>query len=343
MDEEMDELRIKITLLSDEDNLFYMAGYNFFYYEVIATDSESIQKNLEDILKGSDGEYDFDSDIRVKRKQSGRAYKLKIGKYESEDEDNDEEDEPTRDFFYSYIVRTQQDTEYCHLDGRTDEIVNLSSKTGDNGETGEIKRDIVSFAFTIMDGKILVLMEQGFQYPGIGVFIDYMRQIINQDDITFIHKHKVKEKKKEQLKKVFGKKLKRIVMTFKKNADLSSDSPVEEFLGKLGVTEDYSVNIEFSLGKSKRGSFMKVKDLLLKEFAVDNVEELLQIDFASIMSSFKFDYWIDENASVSDEENLLRSFESESIQLDKNEIDDFEVSPKKACRYLIDKVNGEDD
>lgn len=307
----------------------------FYYYELFFKDFKDRKLECTKIIE----KLDFNKDIKIKKT---RNYTLIV--------------EPTiNKCYFGRILRTRLHSDF--FSKNKDGTKNLAEVTGQpKSEAGLIEYDIVNFAFFVKDYSLVMLMEQGFQYPGVGVFIEYLLELIKdllkdnefltnlgltdeENKIRITHKLLVKPEKIEKLKKVFDKKLKSVKMHFKKKADLPEDAPIEDFLKALSSVNDYTLDVEFRLRKTEKSKIALVKEFLSNFFGLgnkpDEIETLLQIPFPDLLNSFIIEVF---DGETFEETNILKEFESEELMIDKDNIQDYEFIKKKLCSEVTSKA-----
>ena len=316
---------LKIDFLSDIEKKLTMGDFNFYYYEISAEDSETRKINFETALQKTDF---VNQDITIPIEKRKRNYKLYIKRYE----------EQTNGFYFGVISRLKSVTEFALKERGVRELKPLSEIISQEGELAEIERDMALFSFTMKNGNIYLLIETGFQYPGVGVFEDFIKKLIQRDDICFIHKHITKAKDVQKIKRLFGQKLKKISIHFKRKSKLATPY-IDGLVKNIGLSDDYCVNLEVNIRKIKHGKFIKVKDFLKNFFNVENndIDELLTVNWAESMSQFLL-FTVEGESQKTVNFNLLKYFEGEYIDtsdLVLNKIDELAVT---VCKHLVNKI-----
>ena len=295
---------------------------SFFYYEVQAYDIDKKSIDFDKIFEKREVN---NHNITIKRK-NGRIFTLEFKKN-------------FENLFYGRIYRSRSNKEHFCIKDRETKI--LSDIIGD-GETGLLINDVVTFGMLIHKGKLFVLIEQGFQYPGIGVFLEYLTALTKDDNFSYKHISVVKEKDYKPLKKAFSKNLFSLSMKIKKHADLPEGTPVEEFMKRMCLTKEYVIDFEIRLrNPTKKATYMKVKQPLLEFLGLDKkgetLEDLLKIDFPSLLTRFQIECF-DENPKESVHFNILDYYEKIVYTLDKNNLGNFHSLGKQLCIHLQQKA-----
>ncbi|MBL7169912.1 MAG: hypothetical protein ISS48_02755 [Candidatus Aenigmarchaeota archaeon] len=298
----------------------------FFYYDVWAKDQTKSKVNFLDILKN----YDILKEKITIKRETERNYNLEIKKGKNSG------------FYYGVIVRTKKDSAFLHRN-KDGLLHNLAKLLFDKeGETGEIRKDIVHFAFVHQDGQLIVLMEQGFQYPGIGVFCDYFKELTKKDNFKIEHKSRVKQKELEPLKKVFNKQLKLVKISFKKEVELSDELPIKSFLKKM-LPKEYSLSLQIKLEKTKEPIYLKMSDFVRNFFGIsqkndnETIEAMLKMNLPEIFSVFDVEVF-DKDVNISTSEKILDHFEKEEITVQREDATEFDRLGESLCEHLDNNI-----
>lgn len=307
-----------------------MAGKTakFFYYTLSAKNKEKKTVNLKEVLQTEDFE---DHKITITRDQSGRHYTLIFSKQPG-------------DCLYGKIYRTKNSKGYYYK--KEKKVANLSDVLGETAEAGESERDIVNFVLAQNKEDLIVLMQQGLQYPGIGVLQEFFKELTSKHGYNYEHEMLKTQKAINALKKVFDRPLKEMFFTIKKNAQLPKDWPVEEFLEQMNFGQyEFTLRVHLRETVSKDAPLkIKVKTalnrLVNKKPSDDTINNLFKIDFVELFYRFQIVAYLDEVQKTTVTEDILSEFEKEEIQVSKALLENGDESTiTHLCDLLKQKID----
>ncbi len=279
-------------------------GSKFYYYEMYGKNSDRQQVTLGTILASRDLN---DPTQVISREASGRHYMVKIVDLGA-------------GFFTGQILRSKRSEDFFNRRGH--EIKNLAELVPANSETGENIRDIVHFGIGPYGEGIIVLMQAGLQYPGMGVLEDYFNGLFSEQ-VKFWHQLLKTPKVENSLARIWGKNLKELVLQPKKNVQLPRTWVVEDFIRRLGLPPAFEFCLEVKVRKGRtartRSPLVAIKDCFNHIFSLGGTGReamvgLLQQDLPGLFSSFEVVVW-DTDYSTHPREDLLDSLEKEVVQL----------------------------
>lgn len=236
--------------------------------------------------------------------------------------------------YYGVLIRTKDDSGFVRLreDGS---IVSLADATDDEGATGDINFDYVDFAIKLNPANIDVLVEVGFQTPGIGMIKEYLDQHIDyDDDYSLEHENRLSLPSDEKIERLLDSELKKVNISFKKNPSTYEGLDVEGTLKSL-IPDDYRLEFSVSLHRGKNVEKSSVREFMgqfTSWVGVDDstVEESIsKIDFPQIMHSFDI-VGIEGEEEV--EENLADVMRKEVIDTSRYGISDPELGEELCAR-----------
>ncbi|QSG07913.1 hypothetical protein [Halapricum desulfuricans] len=217
---------------------------------------------------------------------------------------------------HGVIIRTKDEDDFVRLT-HEDEIVRLSEATEDEGEAGDMDFDYVNFATQTTSGKIDLLIEVGFQTPGIGVIKDYLDEHIECDEEYDIeHETDVRDIDDEKLTRLLDSNLKKVEISFKKNPQTYSELDTDQAIRTL-IDDSYRLKFEASLHQDKEAEESRVDEFVshfssLLGIDADTAEEsITKIDFPRIMHTFRIEGVESDEEEV--EDNLADIVKKEEI------------------------------
>ena len=160
------------------------------------------------------------------------------------------------------------------------------------GRVTNAELDCVDFAIQIEDTGLSLLVEVGFQTPGIGVIKRYLREHMkDRTEHKLRHGTKLDDSEGE-LSELLDKSLKKAEISFKKNPESYEHLSVDDRLRNV-APDDYRLKFEISLERGMDTRERKVREYLshvnsMLGFGEGPVEDSIErIDFPRIMHMFK--------------------------------------------------------
>lgn len=222
-------------------------------------------------------------------------------------------------WFHGLLFRGRDEDSYMRLDSQ-DNFDRLSNETPDQGEAGERNSDIVDFGLIQKTNTLHILLEVGFQTPGIGKLSEYLDQKLSyNDDYSVKRETKMGPDAEEKLEKLIGTNLKTINLSFKKNPT-TYDSIDDADIGVDTLSDDnYRVEFGMSLQRGSDGPDSTddvLKDVFSNLFSRDNqsiTNSVRQLDLPKMMYSFDVEA-LDGNRTI--ETNLADT--TNKVEIDKS-------------------------
>ena len=242
------------------------------------------------------------------------------------------------DYYFGRIIRAKEKENYFEKD-RGEEPSDLDS----NAELiGEKTRDIVNFVFTKKEKGLILLVETGFQTGGIGFVKRFFEEILSPQHVEIAYKP-MTSNRIQAISSILSKKLKRIVIQFRKDAEIpKSCKQAEDTLKKVMSIEDYSVKVEASVVRVTDKSWRNIPVLskVYRNLFGNDLEEAIKsgIDFPSFLTNFEVDVIDDSKQTI--HEDVLERYERKEIRLNKSKLDEDEIKIE-LCQALAEKINQE--
>lgn len=241
--------------------------------------------------------------------------------------------------YHGIMMRAKDEKGFLRLDEDRQMDV-LSAATDGDGHTGSIDRDYVNFGMVKNTKNIDILLEVGYQTPGILKLKEYLGQHIASGKVDKIgHETRMPELTDEKLHRILNSELKKAEISFKKNPKSVAGDDAEETLSNL-VPDNYRLKFEASLeqGKEEHSSMRDFLDDFLSQMGNNDADEIpetiRQIDFPRIMNTFKLVGFEDGEEEV--EENLAATAEVEEIDISDFGLFDEDLG-EFLCRTIIQK------
>lgn len=221
--------------------------------------------------------------------------------------------------FHGRLSRVKDEDSFIRRGEDENRFVVLSDETGGEGEAGERDNSTAEFGIVRRNENLHILLEKGFQTPGIGIIMAHLQGFIDVEDDFLIKKEtKMGPEAEEKLDELMGKELKSIELNFKKNPTTYSELDLDSALDTV-TPDDYKFRFGLTL---ERGNTEPedTEDGLSKVFAALGVNgegssqpitnSVRQLDIPEMMSKFEI------VASDGDEEiaeNLADTIQREVI------------------------------
>lgn len=294
----------------------------FYFYEIYAKNKEG-NINLEEAIKPLDwNECCTKNPIHV---LSGSIHEISIEQIKEK-------------YFFGRIIRSKGKDGFFGKDtGELPEELDTEFE-----KIGEKGRDIVNFAFMTYDGKLIFLMEVGFQTAGMGIIKNFFEKTIG-NGIEIDYKPLVSNKTSYVLT-LIGKKLKTLVIQFRKNAEIPEKcKQAEDTLKQIISPALYSIKIEASVLRSGKKTLDLIPTLEngVKNLLGMSLKEAIDagIDFPAFLSNFKIEVLDDNNQTL--EEDILDKYERTQLKWNKNDLSEHDKLKLHLCKLIADKLNEE--
>lgn len=239
--------------------------------------------------------------------------------------------------YHGMLTRTKDESGYLRLNQRF-EMGLLSDETQDEGETGDIDTDQVNFAITFDGLRLNLLVEVGFQTPGINVIKRYLRENVNDTVDSIKHETAIPDLNEDEIQRLLNSELKKIEVSFKKHPEVHEDLEAEETMKQI-IPDDYRVKFEVSIEQGEGTEEKRVDEYLEGFFSVfnpdhDTVEETIyQIDFPRIMHTFRIEGMEGEQEI---EENLAEVINKAEIDTSQYDLFDRDLG-ERLCEEIRDR------
>jgi hypothetical protein len=195
-------------------------------------------------------------------------------------------------WLHGLLFRGKDEDSYMRLDNQ-DNFERLSNETPGQGEAGERNSDIVDFGLIKRTNNLHILLEVGFQTPGIGKLSEYFDQQLSYNDNYSIKREtKMGPDAEEKLQALTGTNLKTINLSFKKNPTTYDDINDAD-VGMDTLSDDnYRVELGMSLNRGTDrpdSTDYVLKDVFSNLFGRDNqpiTNSVRQLDLPKMIYSF---------------------------------------------------------
>ncbi|QOS14119.1 uncharacterized protein HfgLR_25210 (plasmid) [Haloferax gibbonsii] len=207
--------------------------------------------------------------------------------------------------YHGVLVRTKDEDGFVRLslDGG---LGPLSDATEDRGEAGDIDYDYVDFALRVGSAKIDLLIEVGFQTPGIGVAKQYLNEHIEFDEEHEMeHETDIRDLDDEKVERLLDSHLKKVEISFKKNPQTYAELEPDDAIRSL-IDDSYRLKFEASLHQDKDAESTRVDEF------IDRFSSLLGVNEDSV----------EQSISKIDFPRIMHTFRIEGIESDEEEIED---------------------
>lgn len=296
----------------------------FQFYRVSARDQTGQIINLENVLRSEsvfNGNHD---DLEVERK-AGEYYH--------------EFDEEEQNLKYGRIVRIQEENDFFAKDGNN--TVNLSERVQEQYGIGEIKEDITNFGMLVDGNDLIILLEIGFQTPGIAVVTEYIQKILNRHagdptEYEATSKWIQEEDTDQKLKSLIDTELKKAEIRMKEFPELEVGDTPEQTAANL-QPDNYALRLEWSLQKTDNNKLTleKIWSKLLGTDQDEVLNTLQQIDYPRLLSTFKVEGFGDEEEEIN--ENLLKTIKFVELEIETEQLADYDEIGQELCSILRDE------
>lgn len=285
------KLRVKYQLMS---------GSKFYHYKVWFEDSEDGEK----VDLHSNLSLDVRSDTPDLISEDGqKQYYVQLQDIQTH-------------WFHGLLFRGKDEDSYMRLDDQ-DNFERLSDETPGEGEAGERNSDLVEFGMIRRSNNLHILLEVGFQTPGIGKLSGYLNQELSYDgDYKLKRETKMGPDAEEKIEELIGTDLKTINLSFKKNPTTYDE--IEDVDAGVDTLSGDNYRVEFGLSLQRGSEDSQTTDEALTDiftnmFNRDNqpiTNSVRQLDLPKMMYSFDVKA-LDGNRTV--EKNLADTTHKEEI------------------------------
>lgn len=219
---------------------------------------------------------------------------------------------------HGVLMRAKDEEGFVRLNEEM-EINVLSDQTEGEGQTGSLDRDYVNFAVKVNRKSLDVLMEVGYQTPGILKFKEYLSHHIDSNDVDKIgHETRMPELDEEKIDRLLESDLKSAEVSFKKHPKSITGVEVESTLSNL-LPDEYRLKLEVSLerGADEETNVREAIGRIIPFFESDEDDiqaTIRQIDFPRVMNTFKITGF-EEDTEEEIEANLAETVDKEEIDM----------------------------
>lgn len=218
--------------------------------------------------------------------------------------------------YHGVLIRTKDEDDFVRLSPEG-HLGRLSDATEDRGEAGDIDYDYVDFAIDFGTTGIDLLIEVGFQTPGIGVVKQYLDDHIEFDeDYELKHETDIRDLDDDKIERLLDSHLKKVKISFKKNPQSYAELDPDDAIRTL-IDDSYRLEFVASLHQDKDADSTRVDDFITRFSSLlgvdaDTAEESIsQIDFPRIMHTFRIEGVESDEEEV--EDNLADIVKKEEI------------------------------
>jgi hypothetical protein len=209
--------------------------------------------------------------------------------------------------YHGIIVRTKDESGFLRLSQGS--LEQFSDIVEGEGEIGDAEFDHVDFAVIVGNEGLDLIVEVGFQTPGIGVISNYLEQHLNTpSDYNVKHETKFREDAEENFDRLLNDELKKIEVSFSKNPRVYEELDVSDSLKEI-APDQYRLKFEVSLEQGKKGEAASADDYvshicsMLGKDGNTTEESIRMIDFPKVMNIFRVT-GMEEEDGEEIEENL---------------------------------------
>lgn len=244
--------------------------------------------------------------------------------------------------FHGGISRVKDEESFIRRGPDDERFVVLSNETGGDGEAGERDNATAEFGLVRRHETLYILLEKGFQTPGIGVIHTHIRKNITiEDDFEMKKETRMGPDAEEKLDGLMGKELKSIEVNFKKNPTTYSELDLDSALDTM-TPDDYKFNFGLTLerGNSEPEETEEGLSKILSMMGADNgtsnqpiTNSVRQLDIPEMMSKFEI---VASNGDEEIAENLADTIRREEIDTTAYGYFDSDLGEK-----LTDKIEEE--
>lgn len=319
-----DMYNLYLHIISEDLNM-NKQPIKFYFYEITSTEEE--EKNIiEEIIK-----FDFKEVYSSTSTTSNICHEISIDKINTY-------------YYFGQITHSKTPEEYY---GKLKNEKQVQELITDVDLVGE-KKSIAYFGFTILENKIILISQIGFQLAGIGFIKEYL---INKLNIKIKSKPMTSSRIKE-IESYLNKKLKSIDIRFKNDISLSEETKkdAEKIMETFNCPYEYYISIKISYGLRKSKDNTPTFRQMIEKFLNGNLNKFIEsgLDLPSLLEKFNVELF-DNDSDIKQiiKEDILDKFEREIIFLDPSNIDNKNLIKKILCDKLNEKLelnldNGDD-
>lgn len=242
-----------------------------------------------------------------------------------------------RDGMYrGLLLRTRDESVFLRFKDN-DEVERLDEELEGEGTTGNIDRDVVNFAVVRDSDELHLLIEQGFQTPGIGK----LRTHFHDHTDAFDGEVEVRTNQKtdlisgERARRLAQSELQDIVVNFKSDPRGYDDTAMDVgSWAEAAVPEGYRFGYSATIDSGNSPTPDTTSDVLSESFGVnpDTVERTLtDLDFLQKFSKLYLEVETDDGEVI--DENLTDQVIKEEVDLTR-----FEFFSENLGDELIDRI-----
>jgi len=221
--------------------------------------------------------------------------------------------------FHGRLSRVKDEDSFIRRGPDDNRFAVLSNETGGEGEAGERNNATAEFGLVRRATTLHILLERGFQTPGIGTLVAHLRNYIDTDDSFKMKKEtRMGPDAEEKLDDLMGRELKSIEINFKKNPTTYPDLDLDSALDTM-TPDDYKFNFGLTLerGNSEPEDTEEGLSKVLSMIGADNrapnqpiTNSVRQLDIPKMMSKFEI---VANNGDGEIAENLADTIRREEI------------------------------
>jgi len=209
--------------------------------------------------------------------------------------------------YHGMLMRAKDENGFIRLN-EENEMGVLSEETEGEGRTGSLDRDYVNFAVKMNRKTMNILLEVGYQTPGILKIKEYLNHHIDTDISQIGHESRMPDLDKERLQNLLEKDLKVAKISFKKHPKNIVGLSAKETL-QNSIPDEYKLKLRVSIEQGADES------LSVREYLNDTLpdvfdsneeipENIKQIDFAKAMHTFKLTGYDQDNDAEEEEKRI---------------------------------------
>lgn len=303
-----------------------MSSTKFYYYNIWVEDDSGNRIAIDDAFDDdlfTEDNYQISSDIN--KNYFTRFQMISVGE------------------IHGAMVRAKNEEGFVRLNDDAEMGV-LSDETEGDGQTGAKDRDFVNYGIQENHKNIDLLLEVGYQTPGIIKFKEYLIQHLDEDndDISRVgYETRMPDFDDQTLERLLGSELQKAEISFKKSPKSLAGDDARDTLDNL-VPDEYRLKFETTLEPGGDDDNMPdvgdyVSDILpiLGGDDDDPKESIKQIDFPRIMHTFRLT-GLEEDADEEIEKNLAETADKEQIDMSGYALFDEDLG-ELLCNRISDK------
>jgi hypothetical protein len=244
--------------------------------------------------------------------------------------------------YYGHIIRSKEKEEYFKTDTQTKVVEDIE----DAERIGEKRRDLGNFVFTSRKkdnvDELVFLTEVGFHVPGMQKIRDFFEKCFSPYKFYY---EPLKNIRMSILQQITKKKLKSIKIRFRKNPEIPSQyEQVEELLKKVGVEENYILEIDATMRITKNTDKTKILDVdgYFNNLFGNPLQKAIDdgIDLPAFLTNLEVEI-LDDETQQKETINIIKKYDRVSISIDKVEISDETRIKEWLSQKLAEKLGME--